>query len=188
MLQKKIFITVLSFTIIYFAIDSYHSTAKKAIEKEYGKMGQVISLFENPSDNVIVFKYRQKNGEETLIIGSYSKRLGGYQYIGDNELALGLSNNVKDFLTNYFYVHPKNGYKYLYGIVNKPENVHRIKVSYQLLDDRSSKTMTFDSSSEVMDNMFILRVEDNVDKAENWLFSFYDNEGELIKSSTSFYD
>ncbi|MCH1626708.1 hypothetical protein [Fredinandcohnia quinoae] len=159
---------------------NYNPTLEKAISQNIGP-GNVIDVFNSQNNGVVVYKFLSNDGSESLNIGAYEKNIGSYEYISNNELSIGLSTtNLRGFLTNYFFTHPKTDNKYLYGIINTPQNVKEVRASYDIQSESIA------AMSMVVKQMFLIPVVNNVEQAENWLFSFYDENGNLLKETSEF--
>jgi hypothetical protein len=176
-------IILTSWLFIFFIWIGYNPTLEKAINRS-NSSGEVIAILKAPKEKVVVYKYRNIDGEETLVINEYQKLFGTYKIEEDNSLAIGLSNtNHKGFLTNYFFTHSETGKTFLYGIINEPQNVKEIKVTYDIPLGKSNKKKV-EMKSSVKNNMFLIEVAH--EKNENWLFSFYDDHGNVIKETAKF--
>ena len=177
-------ITITTFIIIAFIWNGYHPTVERAINK-YNGTGEVIDIFKSKEDKAVVYTYRRYDGEKSLIIGAYTNFLGNYDYNGDNSLSHGLSNkDLNGFLTVNFYTHPQSGKRYLFGLVNTPPNAEEVRVSYEVPQDKKSSMKKVETRSSVVNDMFLV-VVDHV-KNKNWLFSFYDENGNLLKETNKF--
>ncbi|MDX8365659.1 hypothetical protein [Cytobacillus sp. IB215665] len=67
-----------------------------------------------------------------------------------------------------------------------PKNVKEISVSYDLPKMNTLPSERITRKSSVENNLFLLNMVDNTEMGENWLFSFYDGDGNLIKESSEF--
>ncbi|RYG71983.1 hypothetical protein EU245_12240 [Lentibacillus lipolyticus] len=185
-MSKKIFTIIIlsALLLISFIWVGYNPTLEKAINR-YNSSGEVIDIFKAPKDKVVVYKYRSNDGEKTLVINKYQKQSGHYKIEEGNSLAIGLSNtNLTEFLTNYFFTHSETGLKYLYGIINEPQNVKEIRVTYEVPQDKKSNSKKVEVRSSVKNRMFLVEIAH--EKNKNWLFSFYDENGNLIKETPEF--
>jgi hypothetical protein len=185
-MSKKSLIALIILTsllFITFIWIGYNPTLEKAINRS-NSSGEVIAILKAPKEKVVVYKYRNNGGEETLVINEYENLFGNYSIEEENSLAIGLSNtNQTGFLTNHFFTHSETGKTYLYGIINEPQNVKEIRVTYDVPLSKSNKKKV-EVKSSVENYMFLVEVAH--EKNENWLFSFYDENGNVIKETTKF--
>ncbi len=171
-----------SLLLISFIWFGFNPTLEKAINRYYSS-GEVINIFEY-HDEIVAFRYRSKDGEEKLVINEYQKHFGNYSINEGNSMAIELSNtNLTGFITDYFFTHSKTGLTYLYGLINKPQNVKEISVTYEV-PQANSTSKKVNVSSPVDNGIFLVNIAH--EKNENWLFSFYDENGKIIKETSEF--